>query len=396
MNDNTNNSIRLRYGLNPQQTFAELRTAKPSAPIAVLSGAPSYINLLDALRGWKLVRELRRRFGLPAAASYKHVNPAGAALGAGSLDRAYRRAHFLPDWELTPLAVATIRARQADRIASYGDFIALSDPVEVATALVIKGFASDGVIAPGYDREALSMLCGKRDGRFLVLAVDPNHEPEGVESRDEFGLTLRQDRDTSEIPAISAAQIVTANACLDDGAADGLLLAMIVARHTHSNAMVVAAPGTAIGIGAGQQSRISATRIACEKAEMHLFCDHPKILELPFLPQLGRIEKINAVEQFLRFDTLIAEERVLLAAQMTANVAPLTTEEKKSWIARQAPRCLASEAAIPFRDNIDRAAAAHITHIVQTGGSKRDDEVTAAADQHGIVMLHTGARHFLH
>jgi phosphoribosylaminoimidazolecarboxamide formyltransferase/IMP cyclohydrolase len=400
MNDNTNhsttNSIRLRHGLNPQQAFAELKAGKPSSPIAVLSGAPSYINLLDALRGWKLVRELRRRFGKPAAASYKHVNPAGAALGAASLDEAYRRAHFLPDWELSPLAVAYIRARQADRIASYGDFIALSDPVDVATALVIKGFAADGVIAPGYDSEALSILRGKRDGRFLVLAVDPGYEPEGVESRDEFGLTLLQDRDTTEVPEISAAQIVTANACLDDGAVEGLLLAMIVARHTHSNAMVVAARGTAIGIGAGQQSRIAATRIACEKAEMHLLCDHPKVLELPFRPQLSRIEKMNAVEQFQRFDTLIAEERALLAAQMTTNVAPLTKEEKMSWIECKAPRCLASEAAIPFRDNVDRAAAARITHIAQTGGSKRDGEVTVAADQHGLVMLHTGARNFLH
>jgi phosphoribosylaminoimidazolecarboxamide formyltransferase / IMP cyclohydrolase len=395
-NNSTKNPLKLRYGLNPQQAFAVLKAAKPSSPITVLSGAPSYINLLDALRGWKLVRELRRRFGKPAAASYKHVNPAGAALGTGSLDDAYRRAHFLPNWELSPLAVAYIRARQADRISSYGDFIALSDPVDIATALVIKGVASDGVIAPGYDSEALSLLRSKRDGRFLVLAIDPDYEPEGTESRNEFGLTLLQDRDLSDVPDISAAQAVTSNRSLDDGAAEALLLAMIVAKHTQSNAMVVALPGTAIGIGAGQQSRISATRIACEKAEIHLLCDHSRILELPFRPELSRIEKMNAVEQYLRFDTLIAEERALLAAQMTANVAPLTSEERTSWIRRKGPRCLASEAAIPFRDNIDRAEAARITHIAQTGGSKRDAEVTAAADQHGMVMLHTGARHFLH
>jgi phosphoribosylaminoimidazolecarboxamide formyltransferase/IMP cyclohydrolase len=400
MNDSTNditkNSVRLRYGLNPQQAFAELGTGKSSSPIAVLSGAPSYINLLDALRGWKLVRELRRRFGLPAAASYKHVNPAGAGLGVGSLDDAYRRAHFLPNWELSPLAVAYIRARQADRISSYGDFIALSDPVDVATALIVKGVASDGVIAPGYDPQALSILRSKRDGRFLVLAVDPSYEPEGAESRDEFGLTLVQDRDHSDVPDISATQVVTSNSSLDDGASEALLLAMIVARHTQSNAMVVATDSNTIGIGAGQQSRISATRIACEKAETHLLYDHPRVLDLQFQPRLSRIEKINAVERYLRFDMLIAEERAVLAAQMATNFAPLTKAEKTSWIERKAPRALASEAAIPFRDNIDRAAAACITHIAQTGGSKRDPEVTAAADQHSMVMLHTGARHFLH
>jgi phosphoribosylaminoimidazolecarboxamide formyltransferase / IMP cyclohydrolase len=395
-NNSTKNSVRLRYGLNPQQAFAELKAAKPSSPVAVLSGAPGYINLLDALRGWKLVRELRRRFGLPAAASYKHVNPAGAALGAGALDDSYVRAHFLPNWELSPLAVAYIRARQADRISSYGDFIALSDPVDVATALVIKGVASDGVIAPGYDPETLPILRSKRDGHFLVLAVDPSYEPEGMESRDEFGLTLVQDRDLSDVPDIAAAQAVTSNSSLDDGAAEALLLAMIVARHTQSNAMVVAAGGTTIGIGAGQQSRISATRLACAKAETHLLYDHPKILELQFQPGLSRIEKMNAVEQYLGFDRLFAEERAALAAQMATQPVPLSKEEKKSWIERRGPRCLASEAAIPFRDNIDRAAATRITHIAQTGGSRRDPEVTAAADQHGIVMLHTGARHFLH
>jgi phosphoribosylaminoimidazolecarboxamide formyltransferase / IMP cyclohydrolase len=392
----SDHSVKLRYGINPQQAFAELRIGKLPSPITVLSGAPSYINLLDALRGWKLVRELRRRFTLPAAASYKHVNPAGAGLGVDSLDNTYMRAHFLPNWELSPLAVAYIRARHADRISSYGDFIALSDPVDVATALIIKSVASDGVIAPGYDPEAQQILRSKRDGRFLVLAVDPSYEPEGAESRDEFGLTLVQDRDLSDVPDISAMQVVSSNSSLDDGASEALLLAMIVARHTQSNAMVVATGSNTIGIGAGQQSRISATRIACQKAEMHLLYDHPRVLALQFQPWLSRIEKINAVEQFLRFDRLIAEERAVLAAQLVKNFAPLTDTEKTSWIEGKGPRALASEAAIPFRDNIDRVAAARITHIAQTGGSKRDPEVTAAADQHGIVMLHTGVRHFLH
>ena len=395
MHNSTKNSIKLRYGLNPSQTFAELRTGEPS-PISVLSGAPSYINLMDALRGWKLVKELRRRFDLPSAASYKHVNPAGVGLGTGFFDDTYKQAHFLPNWALSPLATAYIRARQADRVSSYGDFIALSDPVDLATAFVIKGVASDGVIAPSYDPEALSILRDKRGGRFLVLSVDSGYEPKGVEARDEFGLTLVQDRDLSDVPDLSAAQVVTSNSSLDNGASEGLRLAMIVAKHTQSNAVVVVAGGQTIGIGAGQQSRIAATRIACEKAETYQLYDHPKILDLKFQSSLSRIEKMNTVELFLRFDTLAAEERAAVAAQLTTSFEPLSREEKASWIRGKGLRCLASDAAIPFRDNIDRAAGACVTHIVQTGGSKRDPDVTTAADQHGIIMLHTGARHFLH
>lgn len=367
-----------------------------SSPIAVLSGAPGYINLLDALRGWKLVRELRRCFGQPAAASFKHVNPAGAGLGGGSLDEVYRRAHFLPDWTLSPLAVAYVRARQADRIASYGDFIALSDPVDLATALVIKSVASDGVIAPGCDADALSVLRGKRGGRFIVLTIDPDYEPEGAEIRDEFGLTLVQDRDTYDAVSLSASQAATERASLDPGDADELSLAMIVARHTQSNAVVLTANGQTVGIGAGQQSRILATRIACEKTETFLLYDHPRILDLEFQPGLGRIEKLNMVEQLLRFDTLAAAEQATVLGRLGAKFTPLTRDEKTSWVQRKRKLYLASDAAIPFRDNIDRAAQAGVTHVVQTGGSKRDPEVIAAADQHGMVMLHTGARHFLH
>lgn len=388
-------NLRLRYGLNPQQAFAELRRGKTS-PLAVLSGAPSYINLLDGLRGWKLVRELRRRFARPAAASFKHVNPAGAAVGGGNLDEVFRRAHFLGEWTLSPLAIAFIRARQADRVASYGDFIALSDSIDLATAQVIKGVASDGVIAPACNPEALSILRRKRDGRFLVLTIDPDYEPEGSEIRDEFGLTLVQDRDRSNAPALSPSQVVTASSRLDESDRDDLSLAMIVARHTQSNAVVLAARGRTIGIGAGQQSRILATRIACEKAETSLLYDHPKILDLRFKQGLGRIEKMNVVELLLRFETLAAVERARVLDCLASDFSPLTSEERTLWIRRERGICMASDAAIPFRDNIDRAKAAGVSHIVQSGGSKRDVEVTAAADEHGMVMLHTGVRHFLH
>jgi phosphoribosylaminoimidazolecarboxamide formyltransferase/IMP cyclohydrolase len=387
--------LRLRYGLNPHQAFAELRSPKPS-PITVLSGAPGTINFLDALRGWKLVRELRRRFARPAAASFKHVNPAGVGVGGEYLGASFLRAHFLPDRELSPLAFAYLRARQADRIASYGDFIALSDTIDFPTAQIIKSVASDGVIAPGCDADALALLRGKREGRFIVLAIDPAYEPEALEVRDEFGLTLVQDRDVSDAPVLSVSQIVTARKDLSVAAADDLSLAMIVARHTQSNAVVLAANGQTIGIGAGQQSRILATRIACEKAEASLLYDHPKILDLQFRPELGRIEKMNAVELLLRFETLAPVEQSTVRDQLTADLVALTREERAAWIAAKRGVRMASDAAIPFRDNIDRAAAAGVTHVVQCGGSKRDADIIAAADQHGMVMLHTGVRHFLH
>ena len=395
MDTKSQTTLRLRYGLNPQQPFAELRGQGP-LPIAVKSGEPGYINLLDALRGWRLVRELRKRFALPAAASLKHVNPAGVGLGDGALDEAYRRVHFLPDWSLSPLATAYVRARQADRIASYGDFIALSDPIDLETALVIKNMASDGVIAPGCGTQALSVLRSKRGGRFIVLTIDPDYEPRGVEIRDELGLKIAQDRDTSEAPALDASQAVTADARLSANDAERLSLAMIVARHTQSNAVVLAAHGQTVGIGAGQQSRILATRIACEKAEACLLYDHPRLLDLQFREGLGRIEKMNAVEMLVRFDALRAVERTAVQSCVKGVFTPLSSDEKAAWIGRKRGLYLASDAAIPFRDNIDRAAGVGVTHVVQCGGSRRDADVIAAADQYGMVMLHTGVRHFLH
>jgi phosphoribosylaminoimidazolecarboxamide formyltransferase / IMP cyclohydrolase len=393
--DDSRNALRLRYGLNPQQAFAQL-WSDGASPVTVLSGAPGYINLLDALRGWRLVKELKGRFARPAAASFKHVNPAGVGLGGGVLDDTYRRAHFLPDWNLSPLTVACLRARQADRIASYGDFIALSDPVDVETALVIKSLASDGVIAPACEPDALSILRSKREGRFVVMTIDPAYEPEGLELRDEFGLTLAQDRDTTPAPILQASQAVTVRKEVGPADAAGLSLAMIVARHTQSNAVVLAARDQSVGIGAGQQSRILATRIACEKAETSLLYDHPRVLELGFKSGLGRIDRMNVVELLLRFETLSPAGQAAARERLVSGFEPLTRQERASWLQRKRGLYLASDAAIPFRDNIDRAAAAGVMHVVQTGGSRRDDEVTAAADEHGMVMLHSGARHFLH
>jgi phosphoribosylaminoimidazolecarboxamide formyltransferase / IMP cyclohydrolase len=388
--------IRLCYGLNPHQAEAELRFSGTSAPIQILCGAPSYINLLDALRGWRLVRELRHRFNEPAAASFKHVNPAGVALGCELLTDTERHAHFLVDAPQSPLAVAYIRARQADRISSYGDFAALSDVVDAETANVLKTVASDGAVAPGFTPEALSILTGKRDGRYLLLAVRPDYEPRGPEIRDEFGFALVQDRDTSEVPDPTAARVVTKRSTLQSSEARSLLLGMIVAKHAISNAVVLTRGHQTIGIGAGQQSRISATRIACAKAEAYLLYDHPKILDIPFRPGINRIEKMNAVEMFLRFDELGREERAILCKQVQRGASVLTAVERAEWLRKNRPICLASDGAIPFRDNIDRATQSGVTHVAQPGGSIRDQQVTSAADQYGMIMIHTGQRHFLH
>ena len=384
----------LRYGLNPHQAGARLVSPGASSPLQILSGNPGYINLLDALRGWKLVRELRRRFDRPAAASFKHVNPAGVGLG-GDLPDSFLARHFLAEFALSPLATAYLRARQADRISSYGDFVALSDVVDIETATVLKGVASDGVIAAGYGAEALAMLRSKREGRYLVLAIDSNFEPGPTESRTEFGLTLTQDTDTCEAPDPRIAKAVSKAGALSDSERDDLLLAMIVAKHTQSNAVVIAMDGQTIGIGAGQQSRIAAMQLACAKADTYRLQQHPKLSDLSFAPGLSRIERMNLVDMALRFDELGGTERRMLADSLPG-FQPLTAVERDTWLSATGSICLTSDAFIPFRDNIDRAARSHVTHIMQTGGSLRDADVTAAANEHGMVMLHSGVRHFLH
>jgi AICAR transformylase/IMP cyclohydrolase PurH len=385
----------LRYGLNKHQAGARLVSRGASSPLDVLSGNPGYINLLDALRGWKLVRELRRRFDRPAAASFKHVNPAGVGLGGGQLPDGFLARHFFGELALSPLATAYLRARQADRLSSYGDFVALSDAVDLETAEVLRSVASDGVIAPGFTPEALKLLRSKREGRYLVLAIHQNFEPCATESRTEFGLTLTQDADACEVPDPRAAKTVSKADALTEGERDDLLLAMIVARHTQSNAVVIAMDGQTIGIGAGQQSRISATQLACAKADTYRLQHHPKLSGLSFAPCLSRIEKMNLVDMALRFEELSMSERRMLADGLPG-FHPLTASERKAWLRDTRSICLASDAFIPFRDNIDRAARSNVTHIMQTGGSLRDRDVTAAADEYEMVMLHSGVRHFLH
>lgn len=396
MSQDQGSRLKLRYGLNPQQRVAFLEAGAARLPIKVLSGSPGYINMLDALRSWRLVRELSRAFGAPAAASFKHVNPAGVGLGSAGLAEEYQQAHFFRKWGLTPLSTAYLRARHADRISSYGDFAALSERVDVETARILRNVASDGVIAPAFDPKAAEILSQKRDGRFLVLEIDPSFEPDPVEMRDEFGLTLTQDRDTNAAPGVSEARVVSERSDIDAAASRALLLGEIVARHTQSNAVVVATPEQTLGIGAGQQSRIMATRLACEKAELALLYEHPQVRSLQFHPETGRIEKMNLVENFLRYDSLSHRERTLLRQSLPGEVTPLSEEQRRAWIRDRGRLCMASDAFIPFRDNVDRAASAGVSHIIQTGGSLRDQDVTDAANEYGMVMLHSGVRYFLH
>jgi len=395
MPDDYNLRLSLRYGLNPTQGNARLSCEQGSLPLQVLAGSPSYINILDALRGWKLVRELQRRFGRAAAASFKHVNPAGVGL-SGALSPDFPKVHFLEDVKTSPLSQAYLRARQADRISSYGDFAALSDVVDVETASILGKVASDGVIAPGFEPEALEILKQKRQGRFLVLAIDSAFEPKKQEIRTEFGLNLVQDADDSEVPDPSEAVCVSKGSEVPDMMRADLLLATIVARHTQSNAVVLASGGQTIGIGAGQQSRISATELACNKADTYRLLFHPAIQNVRLKDGLTRIEKMNVIDNLINFNLLSDNAKQNALTQVIGSFVPLSLADRQVWLSKQEPTALASDAFIPFRDNVDRAAQSGVTHIIQTGGSVRDADVTEAANEAAIVMLHNRRRYFLH
>ena len=386
--------IPLRYGLNPHRTPARAVRAEGALPISVLNGAPGYINLLDALNGWPLVRELRQATGLPAAASFKHVSPAGAAIGL-PLSGVLRRAYAVEERDLSPLAAAYVRARGGDLISSYGDFAACSDVVDVSLAEALRREVSDGVIAPGYDADALAILRKKKGGNYLVLQIDPDFEPPPVERRDLFGLVLEQPHDTTPITADLLGNVVTKEKSIPPEAARDLLVATVALRYTQSNSVCVAADGQVIGLGAGQQSRIHCSRIACSKADRWMLQQHPRVLDLPLREDLKRPERFTAREQFISFDQLSPAEREHLHAQMTAAVDPLTTEERRHWIA-QFTNALSHDAFMPFRDNVDRAQASAVRYILQPGGSIADEGVIAAADEYGMVMAFSSLRLFHH
>jgi phosphoribosylaminoimidazolecarboxamide formyltransferase/IMP cyclohydrolase len=386
--------LTLRYGLNPHQVPARVYMKQGTLPFTVLSGAPGYINLLDALNSWQLVRELRLALDLPAATSFKHVSPAGTGV-ATPLNQALRQAYEVDDLELSPLATAYARARGADRLCSFGDFAALSDVVDVATARILSREVSDGVIAPGYEPQALEILRKKKQGKYLVLQIDPTFEPAELEQREVFGVTFEQKRNVLLADAKLLTQIPTANKQLTDEARRDLIIALITLKYTQSNSICFTLDGQSIGIGAGQQSRIHCTRLAASKAENWHLRQHPRVLALPWKKSVKRPDKANAIDLYLRDDLTSAEEHEWRQAFATVPQR-LSATEKQDWLEELHGVTLGSDGFIPFRDTIDCAARYGVTYVVQPGGSMRDEDVVKACDDYGMLMAMAGVRLFHH
>jgi phosphoribosylaminoimidazolecarboxamide formyltransferase/IMP cyclohydrolase len=363
-------------------------------PFEVLNGAPGYINLLDALNAWQLVRGLRSVLGLPAAASFKHVSPAGAALGL-PLSETLRQAYFTGNAELSPLAAAYARARGADRVCSYGDWVALSDMVDLPAARLLRREVSDGVIAPDYEPAALDLLKTKRGGRYTVLRIDPAYEPPEMETRQVFGVTFEQRRNAVVPTDDLLANVVTQRRDVPDTARRDLLVGLITLKYTQSNSVCLVSNGQVIGNGAGQQSRIHCTRLAAAKADTWYLRQHPTVLALPFRTDLDRVDRDNAIDQFLRDDLTPAEEAVWRES-FTEVPRRLTPAERRAWLDTLRGVALASDAYIPFRDNVDRAHASGVEYVVQPGGAMRDQDIIAACDAYGMAMVFTALRLFHH
>jgi len=389
------NELELKYGCNPNQKPSRIFVENGELPIKVLNGKPGYINFLDAFNGWQLVCELKRATGLPAATSFKHVSPAGAAVGL-PLDETMRKIYFVGDMELSPLACAYARARGADRMSSFGDWISLSDVCDKETALLIKPEVSDGVIAPGYTDEALAILKAKKKGGYNIVEIDPNYKPEPLERKQVFGITFEQGRNEFVIDEKLLENIVTNNKELPESAKIDLIVALIVLKYTQSNSVCYAKGGQAIGIGAGQQSRIHCTRLAGQKADNWLLRQHPRVMELPFVEKIGRADRDNTIDVFISDepDEVIAEGR--WQKFFTEKPVPLTREEKRAWLDQQTGVALGSDAFFPFGDNIERAHRSGVSYVAQPGGSIRDDNVIETCNLYNMVMAFTGMRLFHH
>jgi phosphoribosylaminoimidazolecarboxamide formyltransferase/IMP cyclohydrolase len=389
--------LALKYGCNPNQKPARVYMEDGSdLPVTVLNGRPGYINLLDALNGFQLVTELKRATGLPAATSFKHVSPAGAAVGL-PLSEVEAKIYWVADLgELTPLASAYARARGADRMSSFGDFISLSDTCDVCTAKLIQREVSDGVIAPAYEPEALEILKGKKKGNYCVLQIDPSYVPNPIEHKQVYGITFEQGRNNVVIDDAMFQNIVTKNKDLPADKLHDLEIAMITLKYTQSNSVCYVKGGQAIGIGAGQQSRIHCTRLAGQKADNWWLRQCPKVLDLPFLEHIHRADRDNAIDLYLgdEYEDLLADG----AWQKVFTEKPevFTREEKKDWLAKNTGVALGSDAFFPFGDNIERAFKSGVKYVAEPGGSVRDDNVIAAADAHDMVMCFTGLRLFHH
>lgn len=390
--------LALKYGCNPNQKPSRIYMEKGELPIEVLGGRPGYINFLDALNGWQLVRELKAATGLPAATSFKHVSPAGAAVGLPMSDT-LRKIYFVDDIEepLTPIATAYARARGADRMSSYGDFIALSDTCDKATALLIKREVSDGVIAPDFTPEALEILREKRKGTYNILKVNPDYRPEAIERKQVYGVTFEQGRNEIDLTGDELfANIPTENKEFSEAARRDLMIALITLKYTQSNSVCYAKDGQAIGIGAGQQSRIHCTRLAGNKADIWWLRQHPKVMNLPFVPGIRRADRDNTIDIYISEDYNDVLADGAWQQFFTECPEPLTIEEKKAWIAQNTEVALGSDAFFPFGDNIERAHKSGVQYVAQAGGSVRDDHVIATCDKYGIAMAFTGIRLFHH
>ena len=388
--------LELKYGCNPNQKPSRIFMKNGELPIEVLRGKPGYINFMDAFNSWQLVKELKEATGLPAAASFKHVSPAGAAVGL-PLSDVDRQIYFVkPEAELSPIACAYIRARGADRLCSFGDWAALSDTCDAATALYLKNEVSDGVIAPDYTPEALEILSQKKGGKYNVVKIDPNYKPDPVECKDVYGITFEQGRNELKIDREMLTNLVTENKELPESAKIDLMVALITLKYTQSNSVCYVKDGQAIGVGAGQQSRIHCTRLAGGKADNWYLRQCPKVLALPFVKGIKRPDRDNAIDIYSsdEYEDVLAEGTWQL--YFTERPEPLTREEKKAWLATQTGVSVGSDAFFPFGDNVERARKSGVCYIAQPGGSVRDDNVIETADKYDIAMCFTGARLFHH
>ena len=395
--------LTLKYGCNPNQKPSRIFMAEGSAnggelPIEVLNGRPGYINFLDALNSWQLVKELKEATGIPAAASFKHVSPAGAAVGL-PLSDTLKKIYFVDDIKLplSPIACAYARARGADRMSSYGDFIALSDECDAATATLIKREVSDGIIAPGFSEEALQILREKRKGTYNVIKIDPNYKPDPVETKQCFGITFEQGRNEIKLndPALFE-NIPTKQKTFTEEAKRDLMIALITLKYTQSNSVCYVKDGQAIGIGAGQQSRIHCTRLAGNKADIWWLRQSPKVMNLPFKQDIRRADRDNTIDVYISDDYEDVLADGIWQMFFTEKPEPMTREEKKAWIAKNTDVALGSDAFFPFGDNIERAHRSGVKYIAQAGGSVRDDNVIDTCDKYNITMAFTGVRLFHH
>ncbi len=389
--------LELKYGCNPNQKPSRIFVNDGrDLPVRILSGRPGYINFMDALNGWQLVSELKRASGLPAAASFKHVSPAGAAVGI-PLSEDLKRSYFVDDLgELSPLACAYARARGADRMSSFGDFISLSDVCDASTASIIRREVSDGVIAPGYTDEALAILQEKKKGAYNIIEMDPDYRPVSLEHKDVFGITFEQGRNEQEINEELLANVVTENKAMPEEAKRDLLISLITLKYTQSNSVCYAADGQAIGIGAGQQSRVHCVRLAGSKADNWLLRQCPKVLNLNFVENIRRADRDNAIDVYLGDEYEDVLKDGVWQTLFAEKPEVFTMEEKRAWLDTRKGIALGSDAFFPFSDNIERAKKSGVSYIAEPGGSVRDEDVIKACDRYGIAMAFTGIRLFHH